>query len=67
VQPLGIGTARRQTALADARRRRPMSFTFVDLFAVTLMDRIPAESFEGEPVRERLKDKMKPGWEPDLG
>ena len=44
-----------------------MSFTFVDLFAATLMDRISAESSEGKPARERLKDTMKPDWEPDLG
>ena len=31
------------------------------------MARVPAKLLEGEPVRERLKDKMKPDWEPDLG
>lgn len=31
------------------------------------MTRVPANLLEGEPERERLKDKMKPDWEPDLG
>jgi len=30
------------------------------------MARVPAKFLEGQPKRERLKDKMQPDWEPDL-
>ena len=44
-----------------------MSFTFVDLFAATVMAHMAAKSSDAQRERERLKDRMKPDWEPDLG